>query len=197
MPWRETGPEDERQEFIAAYLRRRSSISELCRAHGISRKTGHKWIGRFASGGLGALAEMSRARLTQPHRVSNAIAELVIEARKRHPTWGPKKLVASLGEQHPTLLMPAPSTAGDILKRAGPIEPRRRRNGTRHSRIERPFSAIVGPNSTWYADHKGWFRLRDGSTCHPGTITDGYSRRILRCDALASIESAPMKKVFR
>ena len=38
---------------------------------------------------------------------------------------------------------------------------------------------------TWFGVPiiKGWFRCGDGSRCDPLTIADGYSRRLLRCQA--------------
>ena len=44
MPWSETPPIDQKTQFIADYLRRSLSISELCTNYGISRKTGYKWL---------------------------------------------------------------------------------------------------------------------------------------------------------
>ena len=42
MPWNETKPMDERVKFVAAYLAKEVSFSELCARFGISRKTGYK-----------------------------------------------------------------------------------------------------------------------------------------------------------
>lgn len=37
----------QREQFITAYLTRLYSMMELCGRHGISRKTGYKWLERF------------------------------------------------------------------------------------------------------------------------------------------------------
>ena len=42
---------DQKTQFIADYLKRRFSISELCTNYGISRKTGYKWIDRYLHDG--------------------------------------------------------------------------------------------------------------------------------------------------
>ena len=47
MPWSQTSPMDQRTQFIADYLREIQSVTELCDAYGISRKTGCKWIERY------------------------------------------------------------------------------------------------------------------------------------------------------
>jgi hypothetical protein len=41
------------------------------------------------------------------------------------------------------------------------------------------------PNAVWGADFKGWFRLSTGAKGYPLTVSDGYSRYLLCCDALA------------
>src|SRR5262245_20707818 len=40
MPWSQTTPMDQKTQFIADYLRKRLSITELCELYGISRKRG-------------------------------------------------------------------------------------------------------------------------------------------------------------
>jgi hypothetical protein len=45
-------------------------------------------------------------------------------------------------------------------------------------------------------DFKGQFRLGDGTFCYPLTLTDGYSRYILRCQALPSTSVELARPVF-
>ncbi|TIU56357.1 MAG: helix-turn-helix domain-containing protein, partial [Mesorhizobium sp.] len=47
MVWRETGIMDERLRFVVDCLADEETMSELCAAYGISRKTGYKWLGRY------------------------------------------------------------------------------------------------------------------------------------------------------
>ena len=39
-------------------------------------------------------------------------------------------------------------------------------------------------NKSWCIDFKGWFRTKDGRRCDPLTISDAYSRYLLRCQAV-------------
>jgi hypothetical protein len=39
-------------------------------------------------------------------------------------------------------------------------------------------------------DFKGWFRTGDGNRCDPFTITDAYSRYLIRCQAVARMDTA-------
>src|SRR5688572_3127605 len=106
---------DERVEFIAECLRGELPMSELCRKYAISRKTGYKWLERFQDGGRPSLRDRSRARWGQL-RVDDAVVTVLVDARKRHPTWGPRKLVFDLARRYPRLILPASSTVGEILK---------------------------------------------------------------------------------
>ena len=101
MPWSEVLPMDEKTRFVIDVRSGLHTISELCRRHGISRKTGYKWLRRYEAGGPAGLADRScrpasATGLTAPH-----VVESLLETRDRHPTWGAKKLVAYMGRKHP------------------------------------------------------------------------------------------------
>ena len=66
MPWHEESPMSLRQQFIQDAQRKTLSITELCVAYGISRKTGYKWLARYEAGGFSALADQSRRPQTSP-----------------------------------------------------------------------------------------------------------------------------------
>jgi transposase len=59
MPWHETCVMDERMAFAVDWQREELSFAALCRAYGVSRKTGYKWIGRLQSDGLDGLKDRS------------------------------------------------------------------------------------------------------------------------------------------
>jgi transposase InsO family protein len=126
--------------------------------------------------------------------VAPEVAERVLAARAAHPTWGPRKLVAWLARREPGLALPAASTAGDLLRRAGLTAPRRR--APRTASGGGPLGACAGPNAVWCADFKGQFRLGDGTWCYPLTISDAASRFLLRCRALPGVEGARVRPLF-
>lgn len=173
---------DERMHFIVAHQRGDWGMAELCRAFGISRKTGYKWLRRYETDGVAGLVEHSRAPHHQPHAVHPDIAALLLQARQAHPTWGPRKLMAWLHAKHPALPLPAASTVGALLKRAGVIVPRRHRRACPSGLP--PVADGPAPNAVWCADFKGQFRTGDGQLCYPLTISDHASRYLLRCQAL-------------
>ena len=193
MPWKETCPMDERTQFIVECLRRELSMSELCRKYEISRKTGYKWVERFTEGGRPSLWDRSRARRCQD-RTAEEVVALLVDARKRHPTWGPRKLLFELQRHYPRLLLPASSTVGEILKRLGLVRRRRPRHKT--APYTAPFSGCDAPNAVWCADFKGSFPLGTGRRCQPLTISDAYSRYLLRCEALSRTDDSHVRPIF-
>jgi len=196
MPWSETTPVRERFLFVADAREDFFSVAELCQRYGISRKTGYKWLERFESEGPAGLEERSRAPHSSPSRTSGEIADRVIEFRRKHRSWGPKKLVSRLRELHPLIDWPAASTAGGLLKRAGLVKERRRTRRVPETGPT-PLTQPEHPNDLWAADFKGQFRTRDAIYCYPLTVSDALSRYVLEVRALESIDSGPVHKSFQ
>ncbi len=179
MPWRETCTMDERLKFMAAWLEGAESRSSLCERHGISRKTGYKWAGRYAADPVGGLANRAHVPLNIPHKLEAGVAALIVALRQQHPSWGPRKLRAALMRRAPERAWPAASTIGDLLCREGLVQRRRRRSSPLLQ--TQPFASVTQANDTWCVDFKGWFRTGDGQRCDPLTVSDAYSRYLLSC----------------
>lgn len=194
MPWKETCSMDERMKFVGWHLQQEWPMAALCREFGISRKTGYKLVQRYYEEGPDGLKDRSRAPHHHPQAVSRVVERAVVSARSAHPTWGPKKLRAWLQHQEATMTWPAASTIGQILSRHGLCVPRRRSRKTRV--YEEPLVGCETPNAVWSADLKGWFTTGDGSRCDPLTITDNYSRFLLRCQAVSPAAHATIQPIF-
>ena len=194
MPWKETCPMDERTEFIVECLRGELSMTELCRKYEISRKTGYKWHARFFDEGQPGLGDRSRACSTHPNAIGDDIVTLLVDERKRYPTWGPRKLLVALANKYPRLSLPSSSTASVILKRQGLIQPRRPRR--KAAPYTEPFSGCDAANRVWCADFKGSFELGNGRRCNPLTISDAYSRYLLRCEGLIRTDFHQVRPIF-
>ena len=192
MPWRATCPMDERTRFLAACLVGDEAMSVLCRRAGVSRKTGYKWLARYRAEGPPGLVERSHAPHRQPQALPRHLAEAIVALRGHHPHWGPRKLRAWLQQRRPGP-WPAASTIGVLLQRAGLTVPRRRR---RWARPPAPCTRAAGANEVWAADFKGWFRTGDGQRCEPLTISDLYSRYLLRCPVVAAARVERVQPLF-
>ena len=180
MPWKVSDVYDQRVRFVSAALRGDLSLAALCRAYGISRETGYKWIERYHRSGWAGLEDASRAPHRQARAMAPDVAAAIVALRRAHPFWGPKKLRAVLEREHPGAVWPALSTIGDLLHREGLIVPRARRRAAHV--VTQPFAAAEAPNDLWCIDFKGWFRTRDGQRCDPLTVTDAVSRYLLGCE---------------
>jgi transposase len=143
---------DQRTQFIADHLRDLGSITELCALYGVSRKTGYKWIDRYLHLGPAGLEERSRRPRRAPNQTPGDIVAAILDARRRHPSWGGKKLLALLHKRHPQWSLPGRSTACDILRRHGMVPLRRQRRRIGHP--GRPTTQILAPNDVWSADYK-------------------------------------------
>ena len=160
MPWSKTSPMDERTQLIADYLRGTLSVTELSDLYGVSRKTAYKWIDRYLRRGPAGLEERSRGPRYSPNETAPQVVAALLEVRRRHPTWGAKKLLAIVHKRHPRWELPCRSTVCDILSRHGMVSRRRQRRRIGHP--GKPHSAMLAPNDVWSAD----FRTRK-KTSHP------------------------------
>lgn len=185
---------EERMRFVSDWTSDDWNMAELCRFYGVSRATGYKWVGRYLAGGVEALRDVSRAPHEHPNETSQEVEDKVIGLREKHPSWGAPKIRARLAAELTGQRLPAESTIGALLKRNGLTVPRKRRRSSRPA--SQPLAQAGSANAVWCADFKGWFRTQDGRRVDPLTITDSYSRYLLRCQALVAPDYAHSKPVF-
>jgi transposase InsO family protein len=183
MPWKECSVVDERLRFIAQLLDG-EAMSEVCRAFGISRKTGYKIFERYKEHGLEALTDRSRRPVRYANQLPPQIESVIVAAKRDKPHWGARKIRELLVRRlDGDIRVPAKSTIHAVLHRHGlvkiPGRPRHRATGT-------ALSTGAAANDLWCADFKGEFKLGNGRYCFPLTVTDHASRYLLLCEALES-----------
>lgn len=161
MAWKGVTIMDQRVRFISEYLDGHFAVSEICRQFSISRKTGYKWLTRYEKYGALGLEDRSRKPKKCPHKTESRTINSIKYHRSRHPTWGPKKILALLSRRHPDWNFPAISTTADILKREGLITGKKRRVRRKHPGC--PTTVATEPNQIWTADYKGQFKMRNGT----------------------------------
>ena len=179
----------QRREFVSLAQTQTTTVAELCRRFGISRKTGYKWIDRQED-----LREGSRRPVHSPNRSPAQVEEQVVGLRLKHAAWGGRKIarrLRDLGVQH----VPHPSTVTHILRRHGLLHTPAAGSGGRYKRFEHPT-----PNALWQMDFKGDFSL-DHGRCHPLTVIDDHARfnLVLRaCSGQSRIQVQPiLTETFR
>jgi len=185
---------EEKLRFVFEYERDVQTISELCGQFGISRETGYVWLRRYRRYGPEGLLELNRAPVRHPNQTAAAIEEAVLELRQTHMTWGPRKLKRVLERDQPGRRWPATSTMGEIVKRAGLVVARKKRRRTEP--YTEPLAHAVESNRVWCADFKGWFRSGDGARVDPLTISDAWSRYLLRSQAVEKTDTERVRAIF-
>jgi transposase InsO family protein len=184
MPWLETDVRDQRVQFVVTVRRGGLTVSAACRAFGISRKTGYKWLAReTAAGSVAVLGDRSRRPHHSPHRTSAAVTQQ-IGALRAVGGWGGAKLAVLLAQAE---VVVAPRTIDRIIRREG---------WTRRDRAPAPAPrrfVRAAPNELWQLDAKGAYPLRGGGRCHALSIVDDHSRYAVGLTALARLATSPVR----
>src|SRR5262245_54980426 len=195
MPWCETSPMEQRLELIREYETGLWTMTELATEYGVSRKTAYKWLEVYRADGAVGLTDRSRRPHTSPHATPDDLVQAIVTLRHRRPHWGAKKLRRVLRQRQPHVSWPARSTICGLLRRRGLVTTRRfRARAPANGRW--PVVPSTRPNQVWTTDFKGEFRTRDGRYCYPLTLRDGFSRFVLRCDALDGRTTVATRRRF-
>lgn len=194
MPWNETCVMDLKVQLISDWLRGEYSVSDLARGYGVSRKTVYKWVRRYQKEGATGLTDRSRAPHLRPHATADDVAQLIITTKQDHMSFGPKKVMDLLRREKPSIHWPADSTAGEILKAAGLVKPRRYRRP--YPADPQPFDLGDEQNKLWSVDYKGQYQSTGGSWCYPLTLTDNATRFLLGCHGVTTTNHAQARPIF-
>ncbi|CCF18731.1 transposase [Pseudorhizobium banfieldiae] len=187
---------EERLRFVARLLEG-GGMSEVCRAFGISRKTGYKIFNRYKDDGLEALTDRSRRPVRYANQLPDTVEAMIVRLKKEKPYWGARKIRELLVKRLAgDVRIPAKSTVHAVLDRHGLVSQARKRNRANKA-VGTQLSAAPGPNDLWCADFKGEFKLGNGQYCYPLTITDQLSRYLLCCEAFESTREQGVFEAFR
>jgi transposase InsO family protein len=165
---------EQRYQAVLAVIRDGIPIVEVASRFGVSRQAVHRWLRWYEDQGLAGLVDRSHRPPRCSHQMDPATEVWVLEARRRNPDWGPRRLVH---EATRAGLDPVPSRSGvyRALKRAGMIDPEaRRRRDRRFRRWERG-----GAMELWQMDVVGGVLLADGTQAKVLTGIDDHSRFIV------------------
>lgn len=194
MPWNETCTMDLKISLVGDWLSGNYTKSMLARKYHISRPTVDKWLNRYGESGATGLIDLSRRPHSHPNQTPDDIVQSILDMKQKFPSWGAKKINDRLHSLYPAKQWPADSTTGNILKRAGLVKQKRRRQ--RVADYPHYLTQPERPNHVWTVDFKGDRKLKSGVRCYPLTICDDYSRYLMECKALKSIASEPVEKCF-
>ena len=185
-----------RLKFVKLVLKARQGMSQLCRLFGLSRKSGYKWKARFESEGRRGLRDQSCCPKRSPRQISPEWLKRIGGMRRRHRTWGSRKLAARLRKEYPRHKVPAARTIGKWLKRLKLNRPGRRRSWRGPHLSRRKLTIATRSNHVWTVDFKGWFRTQDGQRVEPLTVRDLFSRYLLSVRLFRNQSWRSVRRVF-
>jgi len=134
---RELSVQEQKYQAVMAVLSDGRSVSEVASRWGVSRQSVHAWLRRYEDGGLAGLEPRSSRPGSCPHQMAGVVEAQVLELRRAHPGWGPRRILYELqqaagrqgGGAGP---VPSRSAIYRCLVRAGLIDPRSRRRRDEH-----------------------------------------------------------------
>lgn len=162
---------EQRYQAVLFVIRDGESVVDVANRFGVSRQTVHTWLLRYEKFGLAGLANKSHKPVSSPNQMSADVEVILLEMRRKNPSWGPRRLHHELGKID---VEPLPSLSGiyRALKRAGVIDPNaRRRRDEKFRRWERGL-----PMELWQMDVVGGILLKDGTELKCLTGVDDHSR---------------------
>lgn len=178
MAWGCVKVEEQRELFIKEFILGHDSVTQLCKKYHISRKTAYKWYQRFLLLEEEGLKDLSRAPCS-PHAIySDEQVDLALNYKRKHLSWGPKKILVKLREIYPEMRWPSPTRLYEIFREYHLVTKRRLKNRVP---VTAPLGDLINCNDTWAMDLKGWFTTGNGRKCEPFTITDCHSRYLIHC----------------
>jgi len=146
---RELSVAEQRYQAVLAVIADGLSVKVAAEKAEVSRQTLHSWLARYEAGGLDGLVDRSRRPRGCPHQMSAEAEEVVLELRRLHRYWGPRRLGFELSRRGLAL---SESAIYRCLVRAGLIEPgQRRRRAERFKRWERaaPMPVVAAGCGRW------------------------------------------------
>ncbi|MDQ4029048.1 MAG: helix-turn-helix domain-containing protein [Actinomycetota bacterium] len=90
---------EQRYQAVMAVVQDGWKVTEVADRLGVTRQAVHRWIGRYEAGGLPALADRSHRPNSCSHQISPELEAVICELRRRHPGWGPRRILHELGPQ--------------------------------------------------------------------------------------------------
>lgn len=196
MSWKQISSLARRLQFAKLALKGQESLSRLCRLFGFSRKSGYKWKARFEREGRRGLRNRVRRPKRSPRAISPKWWKRVRALRRRHRSWGGKKLRACLRREYPGQRVPSVRTIANWLSRMKLTRPWRRRSSRGPQIRSGALTVARRNNQVWTVDFKGWFRTRDGQRVEPLTVKDGFSRYLLDIRLFPDQCWRPVRRVF-
>jgi transposase InsO family protein len=163
-----------------------ATVKDTAVRYGVDRRTLHRWLVRYATDGLAALADKSSKPDRCPHQMAPEVEARIVELRRGQPGWGPRTILSKLRRE----LEEPPSRAAiyRCLVRHRLIQPKpRRRRRDDYKRWERSRSMEL-----WQLDVMGSVSLASGIGVSIVTGIDDHSRFCVIAKVVARATARPV-----
>jgi transposase InsO family protein len=178
---------EQRYRAVLEVLNDGVSVADVARRHGVARQTVHEWLRRYATDGLGGLADHSSRPLSCPHQMAPELEARIVEMRRAHPGWGPRTILFWLDRAGVSPL-PGRSSVERCLIRHGLVTPQaRKRKRSDYKRWERSRAMEL-----WQMDIVGGVRIVDGSEAKIVSGLDDHSRFAVSARVVARATARPV-----
>jgi transposase InsO family protein len=166
---RELSVAEQRYQAVLAVISDGETVTDVAARFGVSRQSVHNWLAKYEAGGLENLADGSHRPRSCPHQMDASVEVEIAVMRRRHPSWGPRRLAFELAKLD---VLVSESAVYRALVRANLIDPAARR--PRHRKWKRWERGA--PMELWQMDVVGGFVLADGTRAKALTGVDDHSR---------------------
>ena len=183
----ELGLVEQRYQAVLEVLNDGATVTDVARRHGVARQTVHEWLGKYATGGLGGLADRSSRPVSCPHQMDPVVEAAIVGLRRAHPGWGPRTILYWL-EKEGVVRLPGRTSVERCLVRHGLVTPQaRKRKRSDYKRWERSRAMEL-----WQMDIVGGVRLVDGSEAKIVSGIDDHSRFVVSAFVVARATAKPV-----
>ena len=178
---------EQRYDAVTMVMRDGFSITDVAAKFNVTRQTVYRWLAKYERGGLEALADESHRPRHIPHQMDGVREVRVLDMRRRHHLWGPKRIQFELKKEG---FDPVPSHMAiyRALVRSGLVVKGERQKVLKtYKRWERGR-----PMELWQMDVVGSIFTTDGTEAKILTGIDDHSRFRVCHGVMARATSRPV-----
>jgi transposase-like protein len=98
---RELSVTEQRYQAVLAVIAEGETVTDVAARFEVSRKTVHAWLNKYEAGGVEGLGDGSHRPRSCPHQMPAPVEVALVQLRRAHPSWGPRRLVHELAKLEP------------------------------------------------------------------------------------------------
>ena len=183
----ELGLVEQRYKAVLEVLNDGASVTDVARRYGVGRQTVHKWLRRYAIGGLGGLVDKSSRPDSCPHQMPPPIEARVLEMRRLHPGWGPRTILNRLIREGAEPIPDRSSIYRALVRHRLIFPSPRKRKASDYKRWERSR-----PMELWQMDVTAGISLPGSARALIVTGIDDHSRFCVCAKVVARATAKPV-----